>query len=53
MDLAATDCTGCHSETGFAPVFSEIHTGYDEVIYAAADLKYSDAVIVTIDDASV
>jgi OmcA/MtrC family decaheme c-type cytochrome len=53
MDLGTTDCTSCHSEDGFAPVFSEIHTGYDSVIYVSAGLKYSEAVIVTIDDASV
>lgn len=53
MDLDTVDCTACHSDGGFAPVFSEIHTGYDKVIYAAADLKYSEAVLVTIDDASI
>ena len=53
MDLDTVDCAACHSADSFAPVFSEIHTGYDEVIYAAADLKYSEAVIVTIDDASI
>ncbi len=35
-----------------APGFSEIHTGYDKVIYADAGLKYSDAISVTIDSAS-
>ena len=53
MDYATEDCTVCHSEDGFASVFSEIHTGYDTMIYAAADLKYSDAIVVTIDEASV
>jgi OmcA/MtrC family decaheme c-type cytochrome len=53
MDLDTTDCASCHSETGFAPVFSEIHTGYDEAIYTAEGVRYSDAVVVTIDDASV
>ncbi|MGB3714299.1 MAG: hypothetical protein WA996_07710, partial [Candidatus Promineifilaceae bacterium] len=53
MDLDTEDCTACHSEGGIAPVFSEIHTGYDTVIYAAEDLKYSDAIVVSIDDASV
>ncbi len=32
--------------------FSEIHTGYDKVIYTADGLKYSDAISVTIDSAS-
>ena len=53
MDLGTTDCASCHSEGGFASLFSDIHTGYDTMIYAAADLKYSDAIVVTIDDASV
>lgn len=53
MDLETEDCTACHSEDGVAPTFSEIHTGYDKVIYAAADLKYSDAIVVSIDNASV
>jgi hypothetical protein len=46
-------CSNCHTAGGLAPPFNEIHTGYDKVIYAAADLKYSDAIVVTIDDASV
>ena len=53
MDYATEDCAMCHREGGFASAFSDIHTGYDKVIYAAADLKYSDAVLVTIDGASV
>ena len=35
-----------------APAFSQIHTGYDKVIYTADGQKYSDAVKVTIDSAS-
>ncbi|MCF7976304.1 MAG: hypothetical protein K9N55_20975 [Phycisphaerae bacterium] len=54
MDLETEDCAMCHSVEGdMGPVFKDIHTGYDTMIYAAADLKYSDAVIVTIDNASV
>jgi OmcA/MtrC family decaheme c-type cytochrome len=53
MDLATEDCASCHSEGGMAAPFSDIHTGYDPMIYAAADLKYSDAIVVTIDGASV
>ncbi len=54
LDLDAVDCSVCHSEGNAfgAAVFSDIHTGYDDMIYAAPDVKYSDAVIVTIDDAS-
>ena len=46
-------CSNCHSAGGIAPAFNEVHTGYNKMIYAAADLKYSDAIVVTIDDASV
>ena len=46
-------CSNCHSAGRIAPAFSEVHTGYNKMIYAAADLKYSDAIVVTIDDASV
>jgi OmcA/MtrC family decaheme c-type cytochrome len=53
MDIDTVDCASCHSEGGIASVFSDIHTGYDKLIYAAPDLRYSDAVIVTIDDVSV
>jgi OmcA/MtrC family decaheme c-type cytochrome len=53
LDLGTAVCSECHSEEGIASVFSEIHTGYNKVIYAAADQKYSDAVVVSIDTASV
>ena len=54
MDLETVDCTSCHkAEGGSAPAFNKIHTGYDKVIYAAPDQKYSDAIVVTIDEASV
>ena len=46
-------CSNCHSSGRLAPAFSEIHTGYNKMIYAAADLKYSDAIVVSIDNASV
>jgi len=36
-----------------AAPFSDIHTGYDTMIYAADGVKYSDAIVVTIDAASV
>lgn len=52
MDLATVDCASCHGEGGNAKKFSEIHTGFDKAIYAAADLKYSDAIKVTIDEAT-
>ncbi|MFC1803120.1 hypothetical protein ACFL0D_04035, partial [Thermoproteota archaeon] len=48
MDLETVDCAGCH-----AGDFSGIHSGYDEMIYAAEGMRYSDTIVVTIDDASV
>jgi OmcA/MtrC family decaheme c-type cytochrome len=53
MDLATTDCTTCHGEGKAAGGFGEIHSGYVGMIYADADLKYSDVISVTIDAASV
>jgi OmcA/MtrC family decaheme c-type cytochrome len=53
MDFDTADCASCHSEAGFASVFSEIHTGYDKQVYTSDGEKYSDAIVITIDDASV
>ena len=48
-----TDCSSCHATGGIAPVFSTIHTGYDEHIYAdAAGTRYSDIFTVSVDDVS-
>jgi OmcA/MtrC family decaheme c-type cytochrome len=52
LDLAADACNDCHRVGKKAEGLSEIHTGYDKVIYAAEGLKYSDAISVTIDSAS-
>ena len=46
MDWDTVDCGSCHD-------FSDIHSGYDEMIYASEGMRYSDAIVVTIDDASV
>jgi OmcA/MtrC family decaheme c-type cytochrome len=51
MDLETTDCTLCHGEGEAAASFSEIHTGYDKIIYTADGLRYSEAISVTIDGA--
>jgi hypothetical protein len=48
----ASVCNSCHAAGGIAPVFSSIHTGYDKVIYTADGQKYSEAITVTIDSAS-
>jgi OmcA/MtrC family decaheme c-type cytochrome len=45
MDWETVDCGSCHD-------FDDIHVGYDTMIYASEGLRYSDAIVVTIDDAS-
>jgi len=46
-------CNGCHNGTdNIGPVFSQIHTGYDDKIYTPDGVKYSEAFTVTIDNAS-
>ncbi len=52
MDLNTESCTGCHSEDGEASPFNLIHSGYDQAIYTADGLKYSEAISVTIDSAA-
>lgn len=52
MDLNTVDCTTCHGVGKAAPAFNQIHTGYNDVIYTADGLKYSDAISVTIDSAT-
>jgi OmcA/MtrC family decaheme c-type cytochrome len=51
MDLDSVDCTSCHTEGGAAAPFSQIHTGYDKMIYTTDGLRYSDAISVTVDSA--
>ncbi len=53
LDLDTVDCTSCHGVGSSFGEFSDIHVGYDKMIYASEGLRYSDAVIITIDDASV
>ena len=49
----ATVCNDCHKVGGIAPVFSEIHTGYNPIIYAdAAGTKLADEITVSIDNAT-
>ena len=52
MDLEADACNDCHRTGKKAMGLSEIHSGYDEMIYAADGLKYSEAISITIDNAS-
>ena len=51
MNLDTENCTRCHKGGG-VPAFSEIHSGYDKAIYTSAGQKYSEAIVVTIDSAS-
>ena len=52
MDLNTVDCISCHAEGSLAPTFRQIHGGYDQAIYTADGLKYSEAVTVTVDSAT-
>jgi OmcA/MtrC family decaheme c-type cytochrome len=52
MDLNTTDCTTCHGEGKAAASFKKIHPGYNQAIYTADGLKYSDAISVTINSAA-
>jgi OmcA/MtrC family decaheme c-type cytochrome len=53
MDLSTnTDCSACHKTGGVAAALNKIHTGYDTTISNAAGLKYSDAVSMTIQSAT-
>ncbi|MCK9363947.1 MAG: hypothetical protein M0P74_10180 [Syntrophales bacterium] len=46
-------CNNCHNSVGgIAPAFSAIHSGYDKVLYAAADKKYKDIFAISIDSAT-
>jgi OmcA/MtrC family decaheme c-type cytochrome len=52
MDLATVDCASCHGDGSSFGEFSDIHSGYDKMIYTADGVKYSDAIVVSIDSAS-
>ncbi|MDH5735777.1 MAG: hypothetical protein OEY87_06605, partial [Gammaproteobacteria bacterium] len=52
-NLKTQSCNVCHYVGGAGPALVEIHTGYNPEIYAdATGLKFSDAYIATVDDAS-
>jgi len=52
--LSPTDCNeACHREGGIAPVFSELHTGYDVRIDNTAGVAYADLFSASIDDVAV
>lgn len=52
LDLNTADCTTCHGAGKPAPAFKQIHTGYDRAIYTADGVRYSDAISVTINSAT-
>jgi OmcA/MtrC family decaheme c-type cytochrome len=47
-----TVCNSCHFGGGIAPVFSAIHTGYYDLIYADDGTKFANAITVSIDNAT-
>ncbi|MDP2718823.1 MAG: cytochrome c3 family protein [Dehalococcoidia bacterium] len=51
MNLDTIDCTSCHKAGTGMPVFKDIHSGYNEMIYTADGKRYSDAIKVSIDGA--
>jgi len=53
MVLETEDCAACHGDGSAFGDFEDIHPGYDTMIYASEGVRYSDEIIVTIDDASV
>jgi hypothetical protein len=52
MDLDTVDCASCHGDGSALGEFRDIHSGYDSKIYTADGVKYSDAIVVSIDDVS-
>jgi OmcA/MtrC family decaheme c-type cytochrome len=53
MDIEATDCASCHSDGSAFGDFEDIHSGYDTMIYTPEGVRYSDAIVVTVDEVSV
>ncbi|UCF14600.1 MAG: hypothetical protein JSW59_14390, partial [Phycisphaerales bacterium] len=50
--IPVMECNNCHTSGGTAPLFSEVHTGYDEHIYAASDgTRYSQVFTASVDAA--
>jgi OmcA/MtrC family decaheme c-type cytochrome len=52
LDLATDDCTSCHGLGGDGPALSEIHSGFDQAIYTADGVRYSDNITLTVDSAA-
>ena len=56
IDNPVADCQACHkpaADGGIAPLFSELHTGYDPRIQNAAGDHYADLFTASIDDVAV
>ncbi len=52
IDINVDACTDCHETGSKTPGMNEIHSGYDKAIYTADGLRYSDAITVSVDSAS-
>ena len=52
MDLNTVDCASCHGDESSFGEFKDIHSGYDKMIYTSDGVRYSEAIVATIDDAS-
>jgi hypothetical protein len=51
-DYTGTACNGCHAVGEGAPLFRDVHAGYDKLIYADETTKYADAFVTAITTAS-
>ena len=53
MDFTTnSDCSACHKTGGVAPSLKQIHNGYNDAIFTADGVRYSDVVSVTINSAA-
>jgi OmcA/MtrC family decaheme c-type cytochrome len=53
LDLDTADCTSCHADGSAMGDFADIHSGYDKMVYASEGVRYSDSIVLSVDDASV
>jgi OmcA/MtrC family decaheme c-type cytochrome len=52
MDLNTEECSDCHYEGADEGSFRDMHSGYDDIVYTADGVRYSEAISVTITEAS-
>ncbi|MDF1564837.1 MAG: hypothetical protein P1V51_17475 [Deltaproteobacteria bacterium] len=48
----ATACPTCHTGGALTPTFAEIHSGYNQIIYQAPDVKWAEMFVTTVDTVS-